>query len=140
MGMEYNPWQELNSIFNNMDRWFLRGPGHGVAGGIPRVNAWHDDDHVVIAAEVPGLGAGDLEITVEGETLTIAGEVKRDATDDKVNWHRAERAPGKFRRQFILPFRADADAVSAICKDGILTLQLNRCPKEKPRQITVQAG
>ena len=137
MPSPYNPWQD---VFNQMDRWFLRGPGHGGSGTVPRVNAWHDEANVVLTAEVPGLGPDDLEVTVEAETLTIAGEVKRDPTDDKVNWHRAERAPGKFRRQFILPFRVDADSVVATCKDGILSLQLHRCATEAPRQISIQAG
>ena len=133
----YHPWQDLSGLLNQVDRWFLRGPGHGAAGAIPRVNAWHNESAVHITAEVPGLGPDDVELTVEGENLTIAGEIKRDETSEGANWHRAERSPRSFKRQFILPFAVDPDGVSATCRDGILTVELNRCPKVAPRKIAI---
>ena len=78
----------------------------------------------------------DIDIAVEGKTLTIRGERKVENVDN-VNYHRRERRAGKFRKAITLPLEINAEAVGAECRDGVLRLTLPKAEKAKPRKITV---
>jgi HSP20 family protein len=97
-------------------------------------------ESVYVRAELPGIKSDDLEITMEKDTLTIAGERKHATEDDSVSYHRREREWGGFRRSFSLPNRVDADKVQARYLDGVLTVILPKAAEARPKQITVQAG
>ncbi len=95
------------------------------------------DDTLVIKAELPGVNKDEVELTVLGDTLTIAGEKKLPA-DEGVTYIRHERPHGRFRRLIDLPYSADQDKITASFKDGILTVTLPKAEEAKPRQIAVE--
>jgi len=103
----------------------------------PPINISEDEDRLYVEAEVPGLAPSDLEISLEGDTLTIKGERKPVAAADKVSYHRRELEYGRFNRAVDLPVRVDADGVEARCVDGILTITLPKAASAKPRRITI---
>jgi HSP20 family protein len=113
---------------------------HRPAGVFPAINVSEDTESVYVRAELPGLEVGDLDINMENNTLTIAGERKKPAADEQASYHRREREWGSFSRSFTLNTRVDADKVQARYVDGILTVILPKAVESKPRQITVQAG
>jgi HSP20 family protein len=110
------------------------------AGVFPAINVSEDSDSVYVRAELPGIKTEDLDITMERDTLTIAGERNMPSEDDSVSYHRREREWGAFRRSLSLPTRVDADNVQAQYLDGILTVTLPKAAEAKPRQIAIQAG
>jgi len=67
------------------------------------VNISEDRDHIFVRAELPGVRAADLEITLQDNSLTLRGERKIAAEDKQVNYHRRERESGFFRRIVALP-------------------------------------
>jgi HSP20 family protein len=109
------------------------------AGVYPPINVSEDTESIYVRAEVPGIKTGDLDITMENDTLTIKGERKLMADDDSVSHHRREREWGAFRRSFSLPSRVDSDQVDARYRDGILTITLPKAAEARPKQIPVQA-
>jgi len=94
----------------------------------------------VFRADLPGMEAKDVKVSLEGDTLTLRGERKRDEKSSNGSVHRAERSYGAFERQFRFgtPFRGDQ--VKASYKDGVLEVRVPKADEAKAREIEVQAG
>ena len=95
------------------------------------------NDVITITTQLPGVDREDVELTVLGDTLTIAGE-KRLPTQNGATYVRHERPHGKFRRLVDLPYSVKPDEIKASYKDGILTITLPKAEEAKPRQIIVE--
>jgi HSP20 family protein len=105
----------------------------------PAVNLWRGDEDVLLTAELPGLQAGDLDISVQDNTLTLRGERKPDTLQEGETYHRQERGTGSFVRSIQLPFEVDPDKVEARLEKGILRLTLPRAEADKPKKIAVKS-
>jgi len=106
----------------------------------PHLNVKKDGNSFVVTAEVPGIDIEDLEIRVEGDTLSLKGERKRPAALEGVSYHRRERAAGTFQRSLTLPNKVDADSVSATYKNGVLKVVLPLEKNATPKQISITTG
>ena len=104
----------------------------------PPVNIWTGRDDVILTAEVPGMDPDDLDISVQGDAVTIRGERKPDEIKEGETYHRQERGHGQFVRTIQLPHQVDANQVEAHYTKGVLRLTLPRAEADKPRQITVK--
>ncbi len=106
----------------------------------PPVNTWEDQDNLYVEAEIPGVAAGDLEISVAPGELTIKGERRAAPEPDDQVYHRRERPVGAFCRTIRLPVDVDAGRVEARLKGGVLTVTLPRAPSSRARTIKVEAA
>ena len=104
---------------------------------IPALNITQKEDSLVVTAELPGVTAEDLEITVLGNTFSLQGERKREPLEDGERYIRKERSFGKFERSIELPFSVDSDKVQASFAKGVLTVVLPQAERNKPRKIVV---
>jgi HSP20 family protein len=104
----------------------------------PLVDIFEDADGITLKAEVPEVDAKDVELLVEGNTLTLKGERKLEKAEERDGYHRIERTYGAFSRTFTLPNTVDAEHITAESKDGVLKVFLPKKPETKPRQIKVQ--
>ncbi|MEJ2671618.1 MAG: Hsp20/alpha crystallin family protein [Deltaproteobacteria bacterium] len=138
------PLRELEQLQRRMDRLFQNTFGTEQfpwrAGVYPLVNLSEDKDNLYIRAELPGVTAEDLEITLQDNNLILRGERKIPAEENQVNYHRRERESGFFRRIVALPAQGRVDKVAATCKDGILTITMTKPEETKPRKIEVKVG
>jgi len=134
-------FRELEDVRRDMERLFgsLDESFGQPAGVYPAINVSQKPDALLVQAELPGIDPKQLEITIENDTLTIAGERPAPRESDDISYHRREREWGKFRRSFSLPVRVDAGEVEARYVDGILTVTLPKAAEARPKQITVQA-
>jgi HSP20 family protein len=132
-----DPFREMRRLHREMDRLMSQAPGG--AAGFPAMNVYAGPDGVAVTAEVPGVSADDLEISVHRDTVTLKGERRRDAEGVR-GFHRRERGAGRFVRTLSLPFAVDPDRVEAQLSDGVLHLSLHRPESDKPRRIEVRAG
>ena len=82
-------------------------------------------------------GIEDVELLVEGNTLTLKGERKLENEEKRDGYHRIERTYGSFSRSFTLPTTVDAENIRAESKDGVLRIVLPKKAETKPRQIKV---
>src|SRR3712207_2615565 len=95
-----------------------------------------------ISAELPGMSEQDVDLRLEGDLLTLAGEKKDERTQDQGGLHLTERSFGRFQRSFRLPYRPDPNQVRAQFDKGVLRVAL---PRPQPQQqgggrIQIQAG
>ncbi len=103
----------------------------------PSINLWVGPDGAIVTAEVPGVSPEQLSVTVHQDTVSLRGKREPEAVDSETIVHRQERPYGNFARSIGLPFRVDAERVSARFSRGILTLELPRPEADKPRQVKI---
>ena len=144
--MRRDPWwtQEVDRLRREMDQLVegvARRPFLGFETRLfPLLNVQDMGDSFVVCAEIPGMKTEDLEIKMEGETLTLKGERKpQETAAADVSYHRRERATGIFQRSLTLPGKVDPDKVNATYKNGVLTVTLVKEKAAVPRQIAVKA-
>ena len=137
------PWRELDRLRNQLEGVFdalsqgVETIRHGT-GVFPLVNLFEDDQNLYLTAEMPGLDASDLELSIQGDSLTLRGEVKAPEADRQVNYHRRERDSGFFRRVINLPEKTAPDQVRASLTNGVLTVVLPKAEEAKVRRIEIQ--
>ncbi len=139
---------ELDRLREEMGRTFDRYLGEPTAlpepkllraeGWIPPLDVGQTETEMRIEVEVPGIGAKDLEISVLGDELTIAGkkEERKEQKDEDVL--RCERRFGSFRRVIELPETVDTGRLTAESDNGVLTIRIPKRPEAKPRQVEVK--
>lgn len=108
------------------------------AGGYPSLNVWEEGDVVYAEAEVPGVKAEDLDLSVVGRELTVKGR-RAAPTAPEATYHRRERGVGEFSRSVKLPVDVDSEKVEASLVDGVLKIALPKAETAKPRKINVKS-
>lgn len=131
----WNPLREMTALQGALNSLFY-SPSTRSRGRYPPVEVADKGDSVVITAVAPGLNKDEVELTVLGDTLTIAGEKKLSA--DGATYIRHERPHGRFRRLIDMPYSIEQDKISASYEDGVLTIVLLKAEEAKPKQITVE--
>jgi HSP20 family protein len=107
----------------------------------PSVDIYETENDLVLKADLPELDLSDIDVRVENQTLTIAGERKFDgARRESAGFHRIERNYGKFVRSFAVPNTFDTEKIGAGYKNGVLTVSLPKKEAARPRQIKVEAS
>jgi HSP20 family protein len=104
----------------------------------PLVNVHDDGQNFYVEALAPGVDPGNLEVTVVGNRLTLAGEKAALGEVASERIHRTERATGRFVRSIDLPAEVDANAVAAEYQHGLLKLTLPRAEAARPRRVEVK--
>ncbi len=130
----------LNSLFQDYGRGQNEGDSLSAASFAPPVDIYEDDQKLVLKLEVPGVKQDDLDIQVEGRTLTVRGERKFSSEEKQENFHRVEHRYGTFARTFTLPNSVNAENVKATYEAGVLQLELAKRAEAKPRQIKIEIG
>jgi HSP20 family protein len=110
------------------------------AAWAPAVDISERKDAYLVAVELPGVKADDLEITFQDGLLTIQGERRfaHDSAEEKM--HRTERYYGAFRRSITLPSHVEADKIEASAQDGVLQILVPKAPDVQAKRIRVRAG
>jgi HSP20 family protein len=108
----------------------------------PAIDMSEDGKAYKISAELPGLDAKDVDVSISGNTLVLKGEKRREREETEKNYHFSERAYGSFQRAFELPASVDRDKVSADFSKGVLTITLPKTPEAQKQQkkIEVKSG
>jgi HSP20 family protein len=126
--------RDMNRLFNQYSPSRIR-----TAPSYPAINIWTNEDGQILSAEMPGVRVEDIDISVDGYTLTLAGERSSDEVPAGAVYLRKERGFGKFSRAIQLPFAVDAAKVEASFKDGVLNITLPKVEAEKPKQISIKS-
>jgi len=106
----------------------------------PALDAHEDKDKYTVAIELPGLKKEDINVSVHEGVLTVSGERKTEKSTTEGTMHRTERYSGKFSRSVSLPAVVRADAVSAVYKDGVLTVEIPKAEEAKPKTVEVKVS
>jgi HSP20 family protein len=140
----WTAFDELESLQADMNRLFSGwDAGRGARRTrptYPLLNVWSGAEGLVIDAELAGVDPKDVDVSLHGDELTLRGKVNVGEWPAGEVVHRRERPTGEFVRTLQLPFRADAGAVKAHYRHGVLRLTVPRSPEEKPRKVAIEAA
>jgi HSP20 family protein len=104
----------------------------------PAVDIYETENDLVVKADLPDVELKDIDVRVENQTLTIAGQRKFERQDNGAGYHRIERSYGNFTRSFAVPNSFDTEKIAASFKNGVLSVSLPKKEAAKPRQIKVE--
>lgn len=133
---------ELDRLHNEVDDLFRGFFGDwGTRFGRtmwPTLDIVEKSDNIEVTAEVPGCKAEDINISVQGNVLTISGEKKMSEERKEEGYYMQERSYGSFRRDVTLPCEIDTTRIDARYKEGILHLSLPKSEKAKSVKVKVK--
>jgi HSP20 family protein len=127
----------LRRVFDMEPSW---RPASSFNFSAPAIDMSEDDKAYKIAAELPGIDAKDIDVSMFSDTLVLKGEKRQEKEDKDKNYHFSERYYGSFQR-FQLPLSIDRDKVAADFSKGVLTITLPKTAEaQKPqKKIEVKA-
>ena len=143
--IKWEPLNDLVSLRDAMDHLFadsfVRMRGLPVVGGAAplALDVYETADSVVVKTNVAGVKPEELDITIDGDILTIKGETQSEDKVEKASYIRQERRYGAFERSVQLPVALLAGKAQASVENGVLTLTIPKSEESKPRAIKVQA-
>ena len=135
------------NLKQDIDRFFDRFMGGPFLFSPPEVveTAWspaldfsENDKEYLVRLEVPGIPKENLDVNLEGQTLTISGhrEVRKDEESEKYIWR--EREEGRFARSLRVPLPIDESKVTAVVQDGVIALRLPKAEVKAKNRITIK--
>jgi HSP20 family protein len=136
-------WDPLRAM-QEMLRW---DPMHEIAGGRgvqqrgefeARFDVVANPDGYVFRADVPGVKESDVDVTLQGNRLTISGKREYEQKEERGDWFLSERGYGSFTRAFTLPDDVSPEQIHAELKDGVLLVHVPRKQEAQPRKIELK--
>jgi HSP20 family protein len=135
--------RDMNRLFDDALRGFsgMTATGQQRAREMveARMNASETDKELRISAELPGVEEKDVDITLDGDVLTIRGEKRfeQERGSEGENYHFVERSYGSFQRSLQLPYSVKAEEIRAEFHNGVLTLTLPKGEQQRTRKIPI---
>ena len=135
---------EFDRLFNSMvgDLFRRRGVPNTTTTTTwtPRLEAYGKDGDLVLHYDLPGVGLEEVDITLDGNVLTVSGE-RKAASEEGVNYYLNELPYGAFTRSVTVPEGVDADAIKARFENGVLEVVLPGAVQEvQPKRIAIESG
>lgn len=135
--------RQMDRVWSDFDDshgvWRVASPRNLSSAAWPAVNVFDDGDKLVLHADIPGVAAKDVELTLHDGVLTLKGERKVEAPAGYAA-RRQERPAFRFTRSIALPVKVDPEKTIATAKDGVLTITLGKVAAARPRQIAVRTS
>ncbi len=145
--VRWEPFEGLDGIRNRMNELFEeafnRSRPHQASSASawwPAVDILESKEGYLLRAELPGMKREDFNLEIKDGTLTLSGQRKFDEAANGVQYHRVERAAGKFTRMFPLPQTVNSGDIKASYRDGILEIHMPKAEEAKPKQISVSVN
>jgi len=137
----WDPFANMQRLSSMMDDMFDGAPSWGAAEqGYPPVNMWAGEASLAVTAELPGLSADDIDLSIDERSLTIRSKKALKPEKEGVTWHRRERPHVSFSRTIELPVRIDPDRVKARFVNGLLEIEMQRPESDLPRKLKITAN
>jgi HSP20 family protein len=143
----YRPTAPLGSLHSNLSRIFddrffpaPEAPSYDATEWAPRVDIFEEELNFVVTADIPGVDASAIELTLDKNILTIKGSRNSVSTTEEDGYKRRERFTGDFVRQFTLPETADNNNITAKTNNGVLSVTIPKTAESQPRSIEVISG
>lgn len=151
LGRELTPWQTplraLNEMQREMNQLFSRFFGDGEQVGnrwqspiesyVPQTESWVRDNTLHVKADLPGIDPKDVEVTVEGNRLTLRGQRKAEHEGSEEGYFHCERQYGSFARSFTIPAGVKAEDIQAKYRNGVLELSVPLPAEMLPKKVNI---
>jgi HSP20 family protein len=142
----WDPFREMMTVREAMDRWLqqsISGTGQLLSSirpdSIP-VDVIEHDDAFEVRAAVPGVKPDDIEVTVQGERVSIRAEARAAEERRGENWLMREHRYGTLQRTVTLPTAVRSDTAEAKVDNGVLSLRLPKAHGAEARRISIATG
>jgi HSP20 family protein len=106
----------------------------------PALDVFEKNGSLIVKADVPGMVAKDIEVTLTEDGVTISGQRSEEKEVKEKDYYRCERSYGSFMRQVPLPAGADRDKAQASFKDGVLEISFPLKEEAKQKKIEVKGA
>lgn len=141
----YQPWRTIDRFHRDADAlWRLLRPpvarARNVSEWVPAVDIKEEEARFLIRADVPGVDAADLDITMTDGVLSVQGKRESRKEDNEAGYGRTERIHGRFKRSFSLPDTADPNRIEAGYQNGVLEISIPKQEPAEPRRIEIKAS
>ena len=141
----FEPWSFVDLLHRDLDRIAARrfttsADDSPVANWIPAVDIVEEKNRFLLRADVPGVDAADIDVSMDAGVLSVSGVRHAEERNDGDGVTRFERQTGRFYRRFTLPETADAEGITARSKNGILEVSIPKLPEVQARRIAVEAA
>lgn len=127
---------ELNDWFSNI--WGTNGNGALSATFAPELDIAEKDTCFELRMDIPGMESKDMDIQVQGNTVTISGQRKEEKEEKGKTYHRVERRSGSFSRTVTLPCAVTEKEVAAEYTNGVLSVVLPKSEEARPKKISIK--
>lgn len=140
--VRFEPWSLFDQLHRDLNRSALgtTDASRELSDWLPAVDIVEQKDRFLVRADVPGVDAKDIDVSMEKGVLSVSGERKAEEQSDVDGVQRYERVSGRFYRRFTLPESADAEGITAKSANGILEISIPKLPEVQARRITVEAA
>ena len=133
------PFEDMNRWFRNFFEDFPVTPWR-ISASQPALDVIETDDKYMVKADMPGLTDKDINVSVDGNVLTISSTKEEKINEEKEGYLLHERRRTGFQRSFTLPSDSNPEQIQAEYKYGLLTLSIPKVPGTKKKNIPVKAG
>lgn len=108
----------------------------------PAADVVERENEIEVTLELPGVRPEDVDVSLEGNVLTVSGEKKEERTegDERSTWHLSERRYGRFTRSFVLPRDVEADKIEAHYEHGLLRIRIPKAERARRRRIEIRSS
>jgi HSP20 family protein len=142
----WDPFREMVTFREAMDRWLqqsISGTGQLLSNMRPEsipIDVIERDNAFELRAALPGVRPEDVEVTVQGERVTIRAEARGAAESESENWIMREHRYGVMQRSITLPVAVSSDNAEARIENGVLSLRLPKTQGVEARRINVASS
>ncbi len=135
-----NPFARIqNEINRAFDRFFGESFWNESSHLLPALNIEETKDKYIVEAELPGIETKDIDLEINGNTLTIRAERRqKEELRDQRHAHIIESRYGSYQRSFTLPENVAVDQITAESKNGILTIYIPKDQSKRPHRIEIR--
>ena len=137
------PFYRPVSLFDEIDKysrdmWDDWSPFTSERSLVPHTDIYEENDQLVMKTELPGIDRKDLDITLEGDRLSIKAERKEEVAEEATH-HTRERYYGRYYRSVTLPYPVKKSEILATFDNGVLELRLPKAEEIKAKKIEIKA-
>jgi len=136
------PHERPAPMRNTLERMLSDWPGIAVDGGMievgPAIDVRDSGDAYMVEVEMPGVNPDDIEVVIEGRTLTVRGRFAEQRELDQGSYLLRERRRGQFMRAVVLPGMVEIDKVTSKFEDGELIITLPKAAEDRARRVEIQ--
>ena len=142
--MPWKPSREIATLRKEMDNVWNRFFGDTTMPAMASDDWWPSLDisetknKLLVKAELPGMDAKDVSVTVSGDILTIQGEKKKEEEKKDKHYYCSESYSGSFKRSIKLPVTVKTDKVDATFDKGVLNIELAKTEEARKKEIEIK--
>lgn len=134
------PWALMRRLSEELEQLVDSATATRADVSAPAMEVIERPDAIVVRADLPGLAADDIEVTVQDNVLTISGERRQESREENEGVVRSEVTYGSFARSIVLPDGADPENVKATFRDGVLEVSVPLAgERDRGKRIEVKA-